>query len=128
METVSRSGSKRCLSARQAERSESMEHEYSDFHIDELMSILKHGEQNATSRKTLCTMMDMPDRKVRLIIEKARDEGCLILNKQDGKGYYLPENIEDIRKQYVQDKNRAMSILKRQKHMRRILKEANIAV
>jgi len=73
-------------------------------------------------------MMDMPDRKVRLIIEKARDEGCLILNKQDGKGYYLPENIEDIRKQYVQDKNRAMSILKRQKHMRRILKEANIAV
>lgn len=102
--------------------------EYSDFHIDELMSILKHGEENAISRRNLCIKMDMPDRKMRAVIEKARDEGCLIMNKQDGKGYYLPSNIEDVRKQYVQDKNRALSILKRQKHMRRILKEANVAI
>lgn len=102
--------------------------EYSDFHIDELMAILKHGEENAVSRKRLCAEMDMCDRKVRAVIEKARDEGCLIMNKQDGKGYYLPGSVEDIRKQYIQDKNRALSILKRQKHMRKILKEANIAV
>ena len=107
-------------------RSEFME--YSDFHIDELMSVLRHGEENAISRKMLCIEMDMPDRKMRALIEKARDEGCLILNKQDGKGYYLADNIEDIRKQYIQDTNRALSILKRRKHMRKILKEANVAV
>lgn len=105
-----------------------MNKEYSDYHIDELMCILKKGKNNAISRRRLCMEMDMSDRKVRAIIEKARDEGCLIMNEQDGKGYYLPDSIEDIYRQYVQDKNRALSILKRQKHMRKILKEANIAV
>lgn len=101
---------------------------YSDFHIDELMATLKHGHENAVSRHRLCYEMDMSDREIRKLIEKARDEGCLILNNQDGKGYFLPASIEDVRKQYVQDKNRAMSILKRQKHMRRLLKERNIPV
>ena len=92
------------------------------------MSLLHKGEQNAVSRKTLVSEMDMSDRMVRSIIEKARDEGCLILNKQDGRGYYLPESIDDIVFQYRQDTNRALSILKRRKHMRKILKEAGVEV
>lgn len=105
-----------------------MENQYSDFRINDLMATLHKGQANAISRKALAAEMDMSDRAVRSLIEKARDEGCLILNKQDGKGYYIAENLDDIVFQYRQDTNRALSILKRRKTMRKILKEAGVEV
>ena len=105
-----------------------MQTEYSDFRINDLMATLQPGQEKAISRKKLANEMDMSDRAVRALIEKARDEGCMILNKQDGKGYYLPDNVDDILAQYTQDTNRAMAILKRRKHMRKYLKEAGIKV
>lgn len=105
-----------------------MNEQYSDARIEQLMSYLHRGEANAISRDVLAAEMDMPDRAVRTLIEKARNEGCFILNKQNGKGYYLPSGIEDIYHQYKQDTNRALSILKRRKHMRQALKEAGLKV
>lgn len=105
-----------------------MENQYSDFRINELMATLHKGQANAISRKALANEMDMSDRAVRNLIEKARDEGCLILNRQDGRGYYIADNLDDIVFQYRQDTNRALSILKRRKTMRRILKEAGVEV
>ena len=96
--------------------------------IERLVSVLKQGHESAITRQTLCNTMQMSDRKMRALIEKARDEGVLILNEQDGKGYYLPKSIKDIERQYRQDTSRAMAILKRRKHMRKILKEANISI
>lgn len=92
------------------------------------MACLHTGEKNAIGRDALASAMDMPDRAVRELIEKARNEGCFILNKQNGKGYYLPESIDDVYRQYKQDTSRAMSILRRRKHMRRVLKEAGLKV
>lgn len=105
-----------------------MEAKYSDFRINDLMATLHKGQSNAVSRKTLAQQMDMSDRSVRALIEKARDEGCLILNKQDGKGYYLPDGLDDVFEQYKQDTNRALSILKRRKTMRKMLKEAGYKI
>lgn len=105
-----------------------MQTQYSDCRINDLMSVLHHGQDNATSRSALASTMNMSDRNIRKLIETARDEGCLILNCQDGRGYYLPDSIADIEKQYRQDTNRAMSILKRRKHMRKILKENGVKV
>ena len=105
-----------------------MQEEYSDFRISELMATLKAGHNNATKREDLALKLDLSDRKVRSLIEKARQEGCLIMNNQDGRGYYLPASIEDIERQYWQDTNRALAIFKRRKHMRRLLKEAGLKV
>jgi len=105
-----------------------METEYSDYRINDLMATLHRGHASAVSRQRLAKEMDMSDRAVRALIEKARDEGCLILNKQDGKGYYLPDSIDDIAYQYWQDTNRALAILKRRKTMRKMLKEAGVKV
>jgi biotin operon repressor len=105
-----------------------MDKQYSDFRIDDLMANLGVGQKNAISRANLAKRMDMPDRTVRSLIEKARCEGCLILNAQDGKGYYLASGTDDILRQYRQDTNRALSILKRRKHMRKLLKEAGVEV
>lgn len=105
-----------------------MNTQYSDVRIDTLMSLLHTGADNALSRETLAAAMDMPDRTVRKLVEKARDEGCFILNNQNGRGYYLPETMDDVYRQYKQDTSRAMSILKRRKHMRRALKEVGFKV
>ena len=105
-----------------------MDAQYSDFRINDLMASLHVGKENAISRKALASKMDMSDRAVRELIEKARAEGCFVLNDQDGKGYYLPSSTDDILRQYKQDTNRALSILYRRKHMRKALKEAGIKI
>ena len=105
-----------------------VETQYSDFRINALMATLHEGKENAVGRKALACQMNMSDRAVRSLIEKAREEGCLILNQQDGSGYYLPNDMDDIYSQYKQDTSRALSILKRRKHMRKILKEAGYQI
>lgn len=100
----------------------------SDAMIDTLLSHLRVGKNNAISRDKLAMEMQMSDRAVRNLIEKARNEGWFIMNSQDGSGYYLSSDIEDIARQYRQDTNRALAILKRRKHMRRVLKEAGIRI
>ena len=91
-----------------------------------MMKYLGVGKENATNREALSMYLGITDRQVRRLIQIARDDGALILNAQDGKGYYLADasDLDDIERQYRQDTARAMSILKRRKAMRRLLKEA----
>lgn len=59
------------------------------------------------------------ERKLRKAIQKARQEGMVICNAQNGEGYFLPRTKEDLERQYKQNQNRALAILKQQKHIRR---------
>lgn len=81
------------------------------------------GRENAVTRQELVRRMDLPDRKVRNMIEAARRDGALIVNDQTGAGYYISDKLEDLRHQYTRNNNRAMSILVQQKHLRRRIKE-----
>lgn len=54
---------------------------------------IPHGQENAITRKELCTQTGLSDRMVRLLIEKARKEYC-ILNLGDGGGYFQPTKHE----------------------------------
>lgn len=81
------------------------------------------GRANAVTRQELVRRMDLPDRKVRNMIEAARRDGALIINAQDGAGYYIGDRLEDLRHQYKINNSRAMSILVQQKHLRRRIKE-----
>lgn len=92
------------------------------------MNILQHipeGKGKAVSRMQLRTLTGLSDRLVRKLIEDARNRGEIIINDQDGNGYYRSNDINDIRRQYRQNHARAMSILVQQKHLRRKLKEEN---
>ena len=82
------------------------------------------GRANAVKRSELCARLGLSDRKLRRLIEAARSYGFIILNCQDGHGYYQTDDIDEIERQYHQDKARAMSILARQKEIRRRLKAA----
>jgi len=92
-------------------------------------TILNHiprGRENAVTRAQLVTATGLPDREVRRLIQSARDEGALIINDQSGAGYYIAGegDLQALYNQYMQDTARAMSLLKRRKHIRRILREA----
>lgn len=62
------------------------------------------------------------DRTMREWISKARREGMIIANAQNGMGYYRPETREELEAQYQQNQHRAMAILAQQKHIRRRLR------
>ena len=97
--------------------------EYSDS-VKALLIHLGRGRDNAISRTHLCLEMGLPDRTVRGIIEQARLEGCIIVNAQDGAGYYLSDDPDEWEAQYQQDTHRAISILARRKAIRTRLKAA----
>lgn len=81
------------------------------------------GKENAVTRAQLCALTRLSDRAVRQLIEIARIEGEVIINNQDGKGYYISEDPKDIRRQMAANRSRAMSILRQQKYLRRKLAE-----
>lgn len=98
--------------------------------MNDLMDVLQRGRENAIPRDRLAYRLCTSDRAARREIQKARDDGALILNAGDGRGYYLAgaDDLDELERQYKQDTARAMAILKRRKKMRRILKEAGRSV
>lgn len=89
-----------------------------------VVSHIPWGAENAIRRTTLCTLTGLCDREMRKQIEIARKCEVLICNDQTGSGYYLPNDLDQIERQYRQDTARAMSILVRRKAARRILRKA----
>ena len=82
------------------------------------------GRDNAISRQELCIKTGLSDRKVRNMIKMAR-RNIVILNIQDGSGYFLP-GVDDtalVRKYLKQEEHRAKSIFWALKSARKYLKE-----
>ena len=84
---------------------------------------LAHGKDLGVTRQWLTMCTGANDRAVRLAIEDLRSEGWLICNDQDGEGYYLALEDQEILRQYRRDCARAMSILKRLKAFRMATRE-----
>ena len=70
------------------------------------------GKKNAVRRSDLLEMFGgEDDRQMRRVIAYARRMGYRINNDQDGCGYYIPNKLEELERQYKQMKRRAKSIL-----------------
>ena len=87
----------------------------------EIIELLKEGKENAVTRETLCAMTGMNDRTIRNEIERLRRE-YVILNDQDGKGYYLSKNEKEVRRYVRQEEARAKAIFYRLRPARELLK------
>lgn len=83
-----------------------------------LICLLGKGEGQAVSREQLAVLMGMDDRTMREAVAYARLEGVCIANAQNGKGYYLPDNLEEYKRQYRQTLNRGRNILAQLKALR----------
>lgn len=92
------------------------------------MDIMDFITEIPITREELVKLTGLPDRQVRELIEQKRHEGVLILNLQDGKGYFISNDIDKLERQYRQNEHRAKSVYAQQKHLRRRLKEAGRAV
>lgn len=88
-----------------------------------ILRYLDIGSDKAKTREQLCRLSGMSDRAVRKEIESLRNEGVIIVNRQDGKGYYISEDPAEMERQLRQNHARAMAILKQQRHLRRRIKE-----
>jgi DNA-binding GntR family transcriptional regulator len=90
-----------------------------------MLQYLKKGRKNAVTRSELARLAGVSDRRMRKAIEDLRNEGYLICNLQDGKGYFIAESEQDLKSQFAINNARAMSILIQQKYIRRELKKIN---
>lgn len=87
-----------------------------------ITSYIPTSKEAAVSREMLCQWTGLPDRAVRERIEKARQDGVMILSF--GNGYYISEDLDEIARYYKQEDRRARSIHYRLGPMRKKLKEA----
>lgn len=61
--------------------------------VEMIMNVIPVGHKNAVTRKQLCISTGMNDRRIRKAVAESRREN-VILNLQDGSGYYIPD-MED---------------------------------
>lgn len=59
----------------------------------ELLDLIPFGHENAITRKNLAIQAGLPDRVMRKEILKLREDN-IILNLQDGRGYFRPNESE----------------------------------
>lgn len=81
-------------------------------------SVLGYGKANAVPRAELAERLGVKDRSMRMMLEAARQDGLVICCDQDSQGYYMADTPDEYRRQYQQNQNRAMSILRQQKYIR----------
>jgi len=89
------------------------------WHIEEF---IPYGRKNAVKRADLVNMIGLSDRLVRKLIEDARQSGVIIINMQDGRGYYRPEKREDLEYYIRQEEGRAKSIHRNLKAAKKALR------
>lgn len=89
-----------------------------------VVALIPTGKENAIPRSYLVARSGLADRHVRWHIAKAIELGEPIMNDQDGAGYYIADDMDDIERRYRAERARALAILKKLSAMRRVLKEA----
>lgn len=81
------------------------------------------SEANGPIRRgELADMMGGSDRYMRHIVEDARNCGYIIINDGRGDGYYLASSTDEIEQHFRTEEARALSILRRLRNCRRILR------
>lgn len=89
-----------------------------------ILDYIPYGKENAITRSELVFKIGLSDRKVRNLIADARRE-TVIINLQDGGGYYIPTDRAEIERYLKQETHRAKSIFYRLKSARRALKDVS---
>lgn len=86
-----------------------------------VLDAIPFGRDRAISRKDLAAKTGLPDRAVRKAIEEIR-RTHIVLNDQNGEGYYRSYDLGDIERNYRQERARALAVLYRLRPMRELLR------
>ena len=97
--------------------------------MQSILSYIGTGQANAVTRHELQLVTGLPDRALREAIAYEVAKGTPIVNKQDGAGYYISTNADEIDRTARQEKSRAVSSFIRyralQKSAKKIRREEN---
>ncbi len=90
----------------------------------DIVDYIPYGRKNAITRTRLRIVTGLNDRQIRRMIAEAR-ENTIILNMQDGNGYYrpLPEEIKYVKAHERQESARIKSQFKTLRVERKLLRE-----
>lgn len=90
----------------------------------DIVDYILFGRKNAITRTRLRIVTGLNDRQIRRMIAEAR-ENTVILNMQDGKGYFrpLPEEINYVKAHERQESARIMSQIEGLEVERRMIRE-----
>lgn len=77
--------------------------------IVKIIEYIPHGRDNAITRAELVRLTGLSDRNVRAQISQARRNN-VIINLQDGGGYYRPTERAEIERYAMQEEHRLKSI------------------
>ena len=90
----------------------------------EIIDFIPYDKEKAVSRYELTHFTGLSDRKVRLLISKAREEH-VILSSENGSGYYQPtaEDYPELEKFVKREESRAKSIFASPKMARALLED-----
>ncbi|WP_448902707.1 hypothetical protein [Eubacterium sp.] len=90
----------------------------------DIVDYIPFGRENAVTRAQLRSRTGIDDRTIRDMIADARRD-TVILNMQDGKGYFrpLPEEINYVKAHERQESARIMSQIKGLEVERRMIRE-----
>ena len=91
--------------------------------IPTVVAALQPGHENAVKRHVLAHRLGVTDRKMRKMIEQARQDGWLILNDGDGAGYYMASDLDALERHYRVERARAIKTLYTLRPIRILLKE-----
>lgn len=86
-----------------------------------ILAEIPFGKDKAVTRRRLCLATGLSDRQVRKAIEELR-RTYVILNDQNGEGYYRSYDLGDIERNYRQERARALAVLYRLRPMRELLR------
>lgn len=75
----------------------------------DIKDFIPRGKENAISREMLRTLTGCSDREIRKMIREARlnHEGSFILSSSDVSGYWLSDNLTEVRAFLLETYNRA---------------------
>lgn len=93
----------------------------SERNID-IVQFIPIGSKNAITRADLRDKTGLGDRQLREAISQARRTTC-ICNKQDGNGYYIPDQVQEIQSFIAQETHRAKSIFWSLKGARELMRQ-----
>ena len=109
-------------------KGETMEYlKFSSKEVSNVYDYIKFGKESAKTSEEISAKLNLTPRRVRACIAELRKD-LIIINDQDGKGYYRPTGTAEALRWYAQEYSRAMSLLKRLKPTRRLLKTHGIDV
>lgn len=92
-----------------------------------LYNCLGKGKENALNGWQLAALSGLPERSVRKCIQYLTSCGYAVCNLEDGKGYYIPVDIEDIQASIKLTNSRIRALMRKKyglnKALMKMLKE-----